>query len=123
MTYQVADGHNNAAGYADIDPQPASDGIQTPRRSYTASGVYDDGRQYIVLRWNVLTDTELTTVLTAFGLADAITNEVTVSVPGEFNRTFVDKNGTAVRPHSPELGYRDWYNDIEIRVIDLEDTA
>jgi hypothetical protein len=122
-TYKVADGWNVALiSLNELTPQPSSTGIQPTRRTHTASGdVYDDG-EYVELDFDVLEDeAQYLTVLTAFGLNNALTNQVTVYVRDD-TWAWVRKNGVAVRP---EMGREARWNsffprNIEILVRDLE---
>jgi hypothetical protein len=125
-TYKVADGWNVALiSLNELTPQPSSTGIQPTRRIHTASGdVYDDG-EYVVFNYNVLESAaQYLTVLTAFGLNNALTNQVTVYVRDD-TWAWTRKNGVAVRP---EMGKEArWSNffarNITILIRDLEDAS
>lgn len=124
MTYQVADGADNEAGFSDVSPQPKSEGIKPTRRTYGADGTVIDEGKYVELEFNMLaSQSAYDSLLTQFGIDGTLTNVVTVSVRDE-TWAFVNKNGTAVRP---EMG-RDarWNNffprDIVILIRDLSDT-
>lgn len=97
-TYQVADGYDNEAGFANVNPQPMSEGIKATRRSHGGDGsVYDEGK-YVELVFTMLPDvTTYQSVLNQFGVQSALTNAVTVKVRDE-TLAFVNMNGTAVRP-------------------------
>jgi hypothetical protein len=126
MTYKVADEYDVALlSLVDLDPQPMSEGIKPTRRTHAASSdVFDDG-EYVELEWNVMESvTQYQSVLTAFGLNNALTNAVTVYVRDD-TWTFVRKNGVAVRP---EMGKESrWSNffprNITILIRDLEDAS
>jgi hypothetical protein len=78
MTYKVADGWNNAAGLADLDPQPRTPGMleDERRRSVGRSGQF--GGLYTELRYSVLDVDEYTALCTDLGVLNAATNEVTM---------------------------------------------
>ena len=97
-TYQVADGFDNEAGFADVSPQPKSEGIKPSRRTYGGDGsVYDEGT-YVELVFNMIPDVaSYQSLLNQFGVQSALTNDVTVKVRNE-TFAFVNKNGTAIRP-------------------------
>lgn len=125
-TYKVADGHDVAANLLTAtSPQPKSEGIKTTRRSYGGdNSVYDEGK-YIELEFTVIgTATQYQTLLTAFGVNSALTNEVTVLIPNE-TFTFVRMNGTAVRPEPGREVRRNNYfiRNVVILVKDLEASA
>lgn len=121
-TYRVADGHDVALGSLTvIDPQPRSDGIQVTRRLFAASGAVIEQGKYVELRWDALLSvSEYQTVLSAFGVQSALTNDVTVYVRDEaFD--FVRMNGTAIRPRpGSDVFWRFFPRRIVILVRDLE---
>ncbi len=97
--YQQHDGHDVAlVSLTDISPQPRSTGIQTTRRSYSANGdVYEQG-DYVELIWDAIgSAADYLTLLTAFGLNVALTNDITLYCR-DATFAWVRKNGTAVRP-------------------------
>lgn len=124
MTYKIADGHDVVEGsLTTVTPQPKSIGIAYTQRDYCGAGISQQGA-YTIWRYNVLTAEEYDDLLTAFGLASALTNEVTVMTIDD-TRTFVRKNGTIVRPQ-PEVDLRmgmPFYNDVAFYITDLEDAA
>lgn len=120
-TYQVADGKNNAAGLADINPQPASpSGIRYGELRFSADGSASfHGYAYIDLVWNSLTRDQYNAVLTAFGLSQTVAhNAVTVKVRKN-DDTFAAYNGDAVRLQN-EKRERPFWKDLTIRVLKLE---
>lgn len=122
MPYQIADGHDNAAGLATIDPQPASEGLQYPKRRVAGDGTeYNDGSAFTIWRYRgVLSTTQYSALLTAFGLSSALTNEVTVrTLHGAARTTYSNYNATIVKPFNPRFE-RGFWRDIEFRVIKLE---
>lgn len=116
-TYQVADGHDNEAGYANLTTQPACEGVRYAREVFVQSGqVYRTGERYARLKNNVMTASEFTTALTEWGVASAETNDITVTLPGD-DRAMDNWNGTVVRPY-PE--FKDGlYRDVEWLVKQL----
>lgn len=98
-TYKAADGHNIVLGsLIDLDPQPATVGIQSTRRVHSGSGSVLDEGKYIELKWNTLgTVAQYQAILTALGISSALTNEITIYVQDE-TFAWVRMNGTAVRP-------------------------
>lgn len=124
MTYQVADGHDNEAGFVDVDPQPMSPGITPTRRFFAADGSVVDEAKYVELRFNVVRDvTTYQSILTQFGVQSALTNDVTVKVRDE-TFAFVNKNGTAIRPQiDTDVRWQRFFpRDVVILIKDLSDT-
>jgi hypothetical protein len=104
--YRIADGHNNAAGLADVTPQPASTGLLYPRRVVALDGtVYDDGAPYVVWRYtDAIPPDVYSSLLTQLGLASAIYNLVTVrTVSNAARTTWANYNATIVRPSDPKF--------------------
>jgi hypothetical protein len=100
MTYRLADGHDNEAGFVTVSLQPKSPGLLYPRRIVAASGaVYDDGAPFTYWIFSSLTPDQYSALLTEFGLASAITNEVTIRTTG-LTRDFANYNGTIIRPQT-----------------------
>ena len=124
MTYEVADGDDNEAGFADVSPQPKSEGIKPTRRTYGADGSVIDEGKYVELEFNMLaSQTAYDSLLTQFGVNGSLTNDVTVRVRDE-TWAFVNKNGTAIRP---EMGRdarwgRFFPRNVVMLIRDLSDT-
>jgi hypothetical protein len=121
-TYRVADGHDVALGsLAVISPQPRSEGVRVTRRSYAADGTPVDEGRYVELEWSALEGvTEYNAILAAFGLDDALSNEVTVYVRDE-RRAWARLNGRALLPEAGrEMRWRYFPRDVVITVRDLE---
>ena len=125
-TYRVADSHDVALVDLNVlDPQPRSEGIKPTRRTFGGDGTpYDEGR-YVELLYSVVSSvTEYQTILDAFGVQTAGSNEVTVYVRDE-TFAWTRKNGLAIRPQ-PGQDVR-WTNffprDVVILVRDLADTS
>lgn len=123
-TYRVsATGHNIALVSLNVvSPQPHSEGIKPTRRTYGADGsVYDEGR-YIELEFNFSEDpTTYVALLTAFGVNNNLTCDVTVYVPDE-RYAWVRMNGTARRPEVGRDVTRQNYfiRNITLLIVDLE---
>lgn len=118
MTYQIAIGHNNAAGLADMLTQPACDGINYPEYKYLPDGTVEPiGFGVAALRYEALDEENLSPLLTQCGLSDSIASAaVTIRLPN-LARTFGNYNAYIVRPL--DLKYRYWYNGLvfEIRRV------
>lgn len=97
--YRVADGFNVALGSLTVlSPQPSSAGIQYARQSFTADGTPIKEGAFVELVWNVLgTKTQYQSLLTAFGLLSADSNDVTVYVRND-RFDYVRMNGKAIAP-------------------------
>lgn len=125
-TYRVADGHDVALVNLNVlDPQPRSEGIKPTRRTFGGDGTpYDEGK-YVELLYSVAASvTEYQAILTAFGVKNAGSNEVTVYVRDE-TFAWTRQNGLAIRPE-PGQDVR-WSNyfprDVVILVRDLADAS
>jgi len=125
-TYRVADSHDVALVDLNVlDPQPRSEGIKPTRRTFGGDGTpYDEGR-YVELLYSVVSSvTEYQTILDAFGVQTAGSNEVTVYVRDE-TFAWTRKNGLAIRPQ-PGQDVR-WTNffprDVVILIRDLADAS
>jgi hypothetical protein len=101
VKFSIADTFNNTAGYAVITPQPFCPGILYPRRIIAVSGAeYNDGAPYTYFQFKgSLTPAQYNTILTAFGLSTALSNDVTVALLVDALRaTYIDYNGTIFKP-------------------------
>lgn len=118
MTYKVKTGHNQALlDLTAISPQPASPGVKAGRRTYSADGAVHDEALHITLEWSVIGDgTDLSTLLTQFGLAAATTANVTIYCPSQLH-TYTRYNGVAVRPEVARGNY--FLRNVQIVVKDL----
>lgn len=121
-TYKVADGHDVALiSLNEVVPQPKSEGIKATRRTFAADGtVYDEGR-YVELEFGMVPSvTEYQTLLSAFGVQTALTNDVTVYVRDE-TYAWVRCNGTAVRPEpGRDVRWAYFPRSVTLLVKDLE---
>jgi hypothetical protein len=98
-TYRVADGHDVALlSLGTLALQPSSEGVKVVERNYAVSGNIHEHGLWIDLRWNMIGSVgRYQTLLTAFGLHNALTNEITIYCPDHqfaWNRY----NGLAIRP-------------------------
>lgn len=121
MTYQVADGHNNAGSMADVTPQPATPGaIEYPQIRYPGSGdAVFHGEAYIDLVWTSLERDQYNTLMTQFGLSQTVaSNQVTVAIRQD-DDTFGNYNGTAIHRKAAKRSMPFWSN-LVIRIIKLE---
>lgn len=121
MTYQLADGHDNAAGLAAVTPQPACEGIFYPKEIIAASGiVYNSGMPYCVWKYGPeLPEDDYNSLLNQFGLASAKTNEVTVKTISDAARSaYSNYNATIVKPQPRyQMGF---YKDVAFVIKLLE---
>jgi hypothetical protein len=104
--YKIADGHDVAAESLNtLDPQPHSEGIQYGREVHPASGAYFRDAPHAVWEFSVLEDGQLSTLLTAMGLASADFNAVTIYTRGDRWNTWVRMNGTIWMPRLRQDNY------------------
>lgn len=111
MPYQRATGYNNAAGLADIDPQPACPEIVPGLLRPNGNGsLVEDGYKSAKLRWSRLTPAQLDDLYDDFGWSDTVASvEVTIRMKGNADRAFANYNAIADRPRGNYvLGY--WEN-------------
>jgi len=125
-SYRVADGHDVALESLNVlDPQPRSEGIKPTRRTFGGDGTPYDEAKYVELLYSMVSSaTEYQSILSAFGVQNAGSNEVTVYVRDE-TFAWTRQNGLAIRPQ-PGQDVR-WSNyfprDVVILVRDLEDAT
>jgi hypothetical protein len=120
--YRVADGFNVAyVSLTVLTPQPFSPGLRYTRTSETPDGPIHEG-PYTEMIWNVLgSKTQYQSILTAFGLLSAESNDVTIYCRNE-NFYYARYNGKAIKP-LPENGVewrRPFPRNITILIRDLE---
>lgn len=121
MTYKWADGHNNEASLAELDPQPASpDGVRYPDTRWAANGAaVPHGFAFVELVWNSLTRDQYNSILTAFGLsASTYSNDGTARIRLN-DDTFANRNATAVYIQDAQRKIAFWRN-LTIRLNKLE---
>lgn len=117
-TYKIATGHNVALlSLTAISPQPTSPGVKATRRTFSADGALHDEGLYIILEWSFVEDgTDLSTLLTQFGLAAATTANVTIYCPNQVH-AYTRYNGVAVRPEVARDNY--FLRNVQIVIKDL----
>lgn len=120
--YRAADGFNVAlVSLTVLSPQPASPGLQYVRQEFSADGAPINEGPFVELVWSAVgTKAAYQTILTAFGLLSAYSNDVTVYIRDE-NFDYGRYNGKAVKP-LPENGVqwrRPFPKNITILVRDL----
>lgn len=122
MPYQVADGHDNEAGFAAVTPPPASDGLRMPELIFNGDGSAEfAGLPTLDLVWSAISREQRNTLLTAFGLSDTVaSNAVTVQVLGNDN-AFGNWNATAVYLRSERREPYGW-STFTIRLIQMVGT-
>lgn len=111
MPYQVATGHNNAAGLTTIVPQPATSEIEPGLLRQGGDGLfYEDGFKRTTLKWSRLTSAQLAALYTAFGWSATVASSaVTLRLKDNSDRDFANCNVIADRPRARYvLGY--WEN-------------
>lgn len=109
-TYKVATGHGVALlSLAAITPQPSAGGVKATQRTYGLDGtVHEIGGLYAELEWSMLeTESEYTTILTAFGLSSVLSASVTVYIRNHAF-AYTRYNAIAQRPMIGQEG--DWSN-------------
>lgn len=121
MPYRIADAFNNAAGLADLNPQPASYGLDGRSVSAISGAVYVDAT-FVVFRYaKLLPAADFASLLTQTGLSFTVRyNEVTVAVNAGGNReTFSNWNAIIQLPRYPRYE-KGFYRDVEFLVQLLE---
>lgn len=96
--WQVAAGHNNAAGFADMTQDPAAPGrVQYGETRYAADGsVARHGYAYYDLEWNHILATDYATLIAQFGITNAAPSAtVTVEIRDE-DESWIQRNATAI---------------------------
>lgn len=122
--YRVADGHDVALGSLTVlSPQPRSPGLEYTEQTFSLNGTPNNQAPYVTLVWTAISETQYDTIMTAFGLAAADYNDVTVYIRDE-NFNYARKNGRAIKP-LPGRGVNwDYFpRNLEILVRNLENAA
>lgn len=126
MTYQIADGYNNAAGLASFEDTAN----RPPRMAQIAPGrrrtdhdriTKEDGYFSCELIFDYLSPSEFDALLTQFGLdySGNTSNAVTISLPRNSDRTFANYNAVIALPNALELE-RGKYLGVVFPVIGIE---
>lgn len=126
MTYLIAVGHNNTAGYGTPHPQPQCRGMAYGRRTLAGNGIeYEDGYRSSVWRWGYMTGAQKIAFEAQAGLGEGTTSAaVTVCTTRNSDRTFANYNATILLPDIPESGSRfefTVWQDVEYRLVRLEE--
>lgn len=120
FTYQVAAGHNNEAGYANLSPQPRCPGVFYAAWTQTPDGASEpEGRPYAELIFEALDEDAYSSLLTQFGLASANYALITITLPGA-DRAADNWNGVISIPERPQ--FFNFYQDVRFMVRRLEAT-
>lgn len=117
MTYQIASGYNNVAGYADLDPQPACKGIEYVFADSPVGRVPISGG-FAFLVYNNLQASEFDAILTTTGLNNVYYKEITISLPID-DRTFADFN--AIIHYPSQRNYEKFYQNIVFPLTNIEE--
>lgn len=125
--YKLATEHDNAEELLTVDPQPMSPGILYPERRYAADGsAHDHGTVYTVWQYSILTPAQYTALLTAFGLASAVSALVTVATVDDVARTtWSNYNARIVKPEHGKTAQfrRGFWRDVQFMLRELEALA
>lgn len=94
--YQVAPGNNNAAGLANINPQPATPALLEIEVEWYGNGLAENyGFESATLVWTAVSYSEKVAILTQFGLSYSVPSAyVTVTLRRDGN-TWVNFNASA----------------------------
>ena len=99
MPMQFAQGQDNEAGLAVINPQPFCAGAIPSKRIITPGGaVYEDGQLYAELVYSSIPPSTYGSLLTFFGLASVLYADCTITLPNDTFSGFVTYNGVIVKP-------------------------
>lgn len=124
MTYRIADGHDNEAGFTDVTPQPRSEGILATETRHSLNGTRHQQGLYVIWEYTALNDTQYSSLLAQFGISEATpTNEVTIRTRDNAH-SLTNKNGTILLPERGvdarrEMGF---WRDVRFTIRDLSDT-
>lgn len=121
MPYQWAVNYNNAAGLADISPQPACPEIEPGLLRANGNGVMaEDGYKSCELKLDeVITAAEMAALYTLFGWSDTVASVPgTIRVKANHDRDFDNYNAIADRARGR---YKDgfWYN-VSIKIHHMD---
>lgn len=124
--YQVADGHDNEAGFVTVNPQPASEGLLYPERVFAVDGTpIDKGLPYVIWRYrDEITEDVYYSLLQQFSMGNigTINNDVTIhTLVGHQRTTYANYNGKLIKPGRPEYR-RGFYRNVEFWIVGLVGT-
>jgi hypothetical protein len=118
---KAASGHNNAAGYVELQCYQPADIEYAEFLDALDLSVIPQGGRFSVLRFNTATYAEMTAILTAFGLSHTVFSaNCTVSLQDN-GGTFDDYNGNATHrtgKQRSDSGGAWWYTEITVRDLD-----
>lgn len=100
-TYKAATGFNNAAGLADLSPQPACPGLDSGVIETGGDGLdYEDGVLPTTFDYGFLTYSDYSSLLSQLGgLSDSVKSaRITVRLKRNSDRTFANYNAIVIRP-------------------------
>jgi hypothetical protein len=108
--YQIAINHDNTAGLAAIDPQPATpDAVQYPEiRNSADGGAVFHGDPYIDLVWTSLTREQYNALMTQHGLSQTVASCAITATIRDDNDAFSNYNATALHLKSAKRGMAFW---------------
>lgn len=112
MTYRVALNHNNVAGLADMNPQPAApEGVRYPELLYSGNGhAIVNGFRQIKLVWSAITISQYNNILSQFDLSETTrSRNVTVRIRRN-DGAFTNANAVAILPDEATREYALWKN-------------
>lgn len=115
MSQKVADGYNNIDGLTALDPQGKTLGVMPGRFTVGADGhIYEDGFQSCDIEYEALTDAQLESLLTQWGLTGTTrSNEITYEGPRNHDREVSRWNAIIRYPEMTRDGRHDrffWRN-------------
>lgn len=95
--YRIADGHDQEASFADINPQPASEAVRMPELVYYGNGQAEfNGTPFADLVWSGLSRAQYSALRTQLGVSDTVaSNDVTIRLRlnsdsfGNYNATLI----------------------------------
>lgn len=100
MTYRIAIGFNNVSALADLNPQPACEGIRYAEIDFLPDGTArPNGYAFAELLYTALTSTEYNNLLTQMGLTTSHSSQVTIRLPNPNRSAFANYNAIIVKPN------------------------
>lgn len=120
MTYEVATGFNHANSTTPLSIQPRTTGLQPGRRLVAGDRtVVEDGDQTTALEYGYLTPQAYYDIHNELGLHAAVSNEITITIPDNFERDFTAYNAVVERPRNPRFERGKWLDvAFPLRVIE-----
>jgi hypothetical protein len=125
MTYLIAAGHNNIAGYGTPSPQPKCLGMFPGRRAQTWDGlVYEDGYKSAVWQFGYMTIAQFKAFQDSVGLGPGTPSaRVTVRTTDNYQRDFNDYNATIILPDIPSSTKYDMtvWQSVEFKLVRMDE--